>query len=355
MMKNIQQFFKPVLFTLILCILVFVFIEGLLSTIIVLRDVFKPVSLVSEAAYTKYDELLGWVNTPNLEIKDKYGSGVYLKTNSQGFRNDHDFGVKVPKEKIRVICSGDSFTFGFGVSNEQTWCQQLVSLDRRLETLNLGQGGYGIDQAYLWYMRDGKKFEHNIHIFAFITDDFYRMYTEYYGGKPVLKLVNGKLEAHNVPVSKYHYLFPKLSEQVERFKQLRFYEFFKRIGKKMSLIRHERTLASRSNIQEVTLKIFETLHYVNKKKGSTLVLVSLPEYEECFSDSESLRKWRMWLSTEMAKRGILFIDLIDEFKGLTATELTSLYNKKDWHFSEKGNEFVARVLYKKIVSYGLVK
>jgi hypothetical protein len=42
---------------------------------------------VAERLHTKYDSVLGWVNEKNVDIKDMYGPGIYLRTNSQGFRN----------------------------------------------------------------------------------------------------------------------------------------------------------------------------------------------------------------------------------------------------------------------------
>ena len=67
----------------------------------------------------------------------------------------------------KKISSGDSFTLGYGVNNEETWPTAFSKLDERFETINMGQGGYGVDQSYLWYKRDGLEFDHQIHLFAF--------------------------------------------------------------------------------------------------------------------------------------------------------------------------------------------
>ena len=90
---------KKILFIIVINICLFIFIEGFLSTLIVLKSVSKPACFVAEeTAHTKYDKLLGWVNIPNIEIKDMYGPGIYLKTNLQSFRNDKDFNVcQVPQ------------------------------------------------------------------------------------------------------------------------------------------------------------------------------------------------------------------------------------------------------------------
>src|SRR5271157_4803646 len=117
-------------------------------------------------------------------------------------RNNADFATKVPPGKTRIVCSGDSFTLGNGVDNDHTWPQLLASRAKNLETVNMGQGGYGADQAYLWYKRDGVPLDHNIQIFALISPDFYRMqHSSFNGyGKPMLTVENERLVTTNVPV-----------------------------------------------------------------------------------------------------------------------------------------------------------
>jgi hypothetical protein len=111
----------------------------------------------------------------DLFIPDMYRPGVSLRTNSRSFRGGREFTEAVPSGKFRVICSGDSVTLGFGVGDDHPWCKLLESLDQRLETVNMRQAGYGVDQAYLWYKRDGGAFRHHVHLFAPIVDDFRRM------------------------------------------------------------------------------------------------------------------------------------------------------------------------------------
>ena len=66
---------------------------------------------------------------------------------------------------------------------------------KRLETVNLGQGGYGVDRAYLWYKRNETNLEHDIVVLAFISDDSWRMESDtFFGyGKPYLTIRDGEL------------------------------------------------------------------------------------------------------------------------------------------------------------------
>src|SRR5271165_6751316 len=176
-------------------------LEGIASIYYAFRGAFATPP-VAESLYTEYDRELGWVSLPNVYLPNMYGPGKYLRTDSQRFRDNADFAPIVPYGKARIICSGDSFTFGFGVDNDHTWPQLLATRTPNLETVNMGQGGYGADQAYLWYKRDGVKLDHDIQVFAFIVDDFRRMQAlTFIGyGKPMLVVENGQLVTKNVPV-----------------------------------------------------------------------------------------------------------------------------------------------------------
>ncbi|NEQ35404.1 MAG: hypothetical protein F6K40_03400 [Okeania sp. SIO3I5] len=229
---------------------------------------------MSEIRHTQYDELLGWVNIPNVDIPNMYGEGIYFKTNSQSLRNNQDFSINIPPNKVRIICSGDSFTMGWGVSNDQTWCQLLISINQRLQTINMGQGGYGIDQVYLWYKRDGTKFEHNIQIFAFITDDFVRMQrAKSLGyGKPLLSLENGELVNHNFPVPRGAFLVPKITEGSRYIQELRFLGLWQILFPRKLETDNQYV----AQTPAIAMKIFEELAEINREKNSKLVVVYLP-------------------------------------------------------------------------------
>ena len=76
--------------------LLLIIIEGLASYGLLVRDIMTTESL-AERRHTKYDVDLGWVNESNVYIPDMYGPGVYLRTNAQGFRNNHDITEQADK------------------------------------------------------------------------------------------------------------------------------------------------------------------------------------------------------------------------------------------------------------------
>jgi lysophospholipase L1-like esterase len=61
-----------------------------------------------------------------------------VKINNLGFRGPV---TAIQKTKKRVLFIGDSFTFGWGVEDHETWVQLLQAQFPELELLNLGRGG----------------------------------------------------------------------------------------------------------------------------------------------------------------------------------------------------------------------
>ena len=112
-----------VVINIVVVLVLIVFIEGFLSYASIGYTFFTQ--KITEREHTAYDEELGWINLPNVHIEDMYGHDVYFSTNSQRYRNANDFTPEVPAGKVRIICSGDSFTLGFGVDDDHTFCQQL--------------------------------------------------------------------------------------------------------------------------------------------------------------------------------------------------------------------------------------
>jgi hypothetical protein len=338
------------------CALVFVFVEGLSSTFFFsAKIVGEWRRTLPERSHTRYDAELGWVAIPNLYIEDMYGSGVYLRTNVRGFRKNEEIDPRNPPDRLRIICSGDSFTFGWGVDNEHNWCQLLESIDTRLQTVNMGQGGYGIDQAYLWYLRDGTALEHRFHIFAFIADDFNRMQrADFIGyGKPLLRVKDGKLVTENVPVPRRSYYVPWLTQNLHLIRELRAVDFPLRVLQR--LVSGQKNIGEPSlqeaDARATVMKIFEHLNDINRQKNSSLVLVFLPSYDN-YEKSQAADRWRRFLKVETSNKNIPLIDLIDEFQQLAESDVRKLFLLEKgfphFHYSVAGNQYIAKQLYDRL-------
>ena len=342
----------------------FVFVEGLGSTAIFVYEILmSPVvqrtgiyyAAHEDHRFARYDEALGWVSIPNVYIPDMYGPGRYVRTNARAFRNDDEIAAAIPYGKARVICSGDSFTFGQGVANSDTWCERLRQHNAQLETVNMGQRGYGVDQAFLWYMRDGALLDHTIHLFAFIDGDFGRMRSSsHHGyGKPVLRMEGGQIVSDNVPVSRRRYYRPWMSHLGRAAGELRSLQFIQRSRRKLLGPESPSGHASLEETRAVALEIFQELRRKNAEKNSVLVLVRLPVRSDIYQESS---RWETWVKTVADTSNLLFVDLAPALRALrSATAETFFipegspdYIDGDLHYNERGHEWIAQTLYDRL-------
>ena len=341
------------LWIVVLPLLAMVLLEGASSLVLSIHTLRRP----AEGMHSEYDSLLGWVNKPNVYLRDLYGPGTYLRTNAQRFRSNQPVAGSVPNGRVRVICSGDSFTLGYGVDNDHTWCERLTAQDRRIETVNMGQGGYGIDQAYLWYRRDGVPLEHNVHLFAFITDDFSRMKSPtFHGyGKPVLAIRNRALTIENVPVPGREFYAPWLTRSADAIAQLRTSELIRRVAKRFRPAKTTNIPASDSLIWEIAAKVFAELNSINRAKNSVLVLVFLPTKGD---RGEGAEAWRRRVHELSEREHIALADLIGDFQQVHADSVDRLFIPAgtiefigaEGHYTALGNAWVANKLYQHLLT-----
>ncbi len=338
----------------VLCLLLLV-VEGLASYMLLGSDILATRSL-AERRHTRYDPDLGWVNIPDLHLPDMYGEGIYLRTNGQGFRANQEVAPEVPEGRVRIICSGDSFTLGYGVSNDHTWCRQLADLDPVIETVNMGQGGYGIDQAWLWYRRDGMELDHQLQILAFITDDFQRMQSDSFigYGKPLVITEEEELVVKNVPVPQRTYRLSWLIKNVHNFKRLRKAQLL--TGALGAGRRAAETGVTDQNVntREVLSLIITEMEKLNREKSSRLVLVYFPVIDELRGAAP--QEWIRFFRQEADRHGLPLIDLVTEFRSRPFSSMAGLFipeGELDYpaaagHFNEEGNRFVAELILRRL-------
>jgi hypothetical protein len=353
-LAKIRAALKLVLINLLVMFLAVVLVEGLASTVLLILRILET-RPYAEKLHTRYDPDLGWTNIPRTTVKNLYGPGLDVIINSQGFREDTDIADVEPAGKARVLCVGDSFTFGYGVRGDQTWCHDLSALEPHLETVNMGLGGYGIDQAYLWYKRDGGRLAHHLIILAFVTDDFRRMLRDRFVGygKPKLEFQDGQLHVGNVPVPHRSYLFQTTEIYRSDFTELRSVQLVRRwVGKEPAA----KPPVDAQYQHLMLMKLMEDLVRVTKERGSKLVLAYLPSSDDFFGDTTT--DWfRAEIEADARQNEIVFVDLVSEFRHVPPSVVRDSfimpgaipYPGASGHYTAVGNRVIAELLFHRLV------
>ena len=144
-----------------------------------------------------YDPRLGWLPRPG-----RFSSGWTSNVDASGLRSSGR-SIENVSQPRPILAVGDSFTFGDEVEDSETWPAHLEEI-LNTRVLNAGVGAYGIDQAFLRAELLLDKYEPDVVILSFISDDINRTEYSYYpwgqGWKPYFEYQDGSLILRNVPV-----------------------------------------------------------------------------------------------------------------------------------------------------------
>jgi len=222
-----------------------------------------------------------------------------------------------------------------------------------IETVNMGQGGYGVDQAFLWYSRDGVNLQHDLLIFAFISDDFYRMTGSTFGKdqKPRLRVVNGEIIQQNVPVPKPGFLsFDDLviRRKLQNLKMVQGYLYFFGENHRRVDIKTDQDSAS------LISTMFSRLQDMNEKAGRKVVFVFLPTREDF--EGHGSDDLAAFLKSQAEREGWIYFNLIEDLRAMSAADVPGLFIQKDipgflysaGHYNERGNQVISDLILGKI-------
>lgn len=126
----------------------------------------------SGETYLRFDRDLGWTPAPNHVRRSQ---GHAYRTNGLGMRAERDYPAEVPPGIARIAAFGDSFTYCSEVTQADCWVRRLESAWPGSELLNYGVPGYGPDQAWLRYQRDGLPFQPCGVLIGYFVDDIERV------------------------------------------------------------------------------------------------------------------------------------------------------------------------------------
>jgi len=164
----------------------------------------------SDSGVLAFDPILGWTVAPNKKGVGPAGEKLFSSTEGARARDQREsFRDRYAALSIALI--GNSYVFGSDVNFEDTWGYHLEQrFGGDVKVLNFGVPGYGVDQAYLRYLKDVRELRPKIAILGLISHDLLRTTMVYYavgfpgavapGAKPRFMLIDGQLKLINTPL-----------------------------------------------------------------------------------------------------------------------------------------------------------
>lgn len=320
--------------------------------------------LDGKLGYIAFDPLLGW------SIRRDGSYGPY-RANSRSLRADREYALDPPPGIIRIASFGDSFTHCDDVRNDETWQAAMERADPRLEVLNFGVSGYGLDQAYLRYREEGIPFRPEIVLIGYMSENINRnvnTYRPFYFpgtglplAKPRFRLVEGRPVLVPCPMRSlgdYEELLRRPQEVTARLgaddyfcrRRYRSNRFDRSAAVRLALIAKgeiarrllddEIVVDGRYNEDSeafrVTKGIFGEFRRASIENGSVPVIVLFPNLDDVIRFREDREKSYSALLDYFDEAGCRYVDLMDAFEN---ADPRLLFTR---HYTPYANELAAR-------------
>lgn len=307
-----------------------------------------------------------WANLPNVRVA--HGEVEFSTTvvhNEWGFRGP-PLALEKDPDRIRVLMLGDSFTWGVGVENDETYSAELTRLDPRIEAINTGVNGYGTNQELLLLVEDGLRFAPDVVVVAFFWNDVNR-------SRPAFELTDGGI-VYPGPLPEE--LWRQANEtKRDRRTWLRYSYLYRFVSDRIKLVRT--SIRYRFGLEEldesklkesefdyawaVTLATLAETRRVAEANGAEMLLMVIPDQAQVEPDAYVLgldeREYRVQprLAAFAEAEGIAYLDLLPALREARERGGEALYYRLDRHLRPAGQRVVAEQLHAKLAEMGVLE
>ena len=292
-------------------------------------------------ALTVSSPILRYRMRPMMNSRSRYPGefDVRYVTDEKGWRS-HGMGPQVLRTK-RILGLGDSFVFGWGVENQETYLYRLQEFGPRYDIMNAGVIGVGLSYSLRWFRQYGPSIRPHLTIVGIsendVNDD---LSWGWYG------LESGKLKDLHHPSLYYETRERKLRDWL---RALPLYTYFtdrshfltwlrlsatRRLshggGEKASIPRPE----GKALAKQVFSELIETIHHWGG--DSLFVLIPTRQSLESSTRHSHLDWYREWC---LEKK----VDCVD-MKSFLAGSPESYYFKRDGHWTAEAHRVAAAAI-----------
>lgn len=295
-----------------------------------------------------YDSERGAIPIPN-QTAWRTLPGVYefkFSNNSLGLRGNREY-TETKSTKHRILMLGDSFTYGLGVNDDETYPFYAEKFLAETEVINMGNNGKGPDYFLRTWDKLGKNYKPDLVSVGFFGNDFWDVEQgKYY-----------KVDGENVtPIDLSQTDFAKKSMQNNKV-----YSFFIEYSHLVSLIRQaiigqtispqndtsDNESSNEKNIKLTALYLKKLSESVEKEK-TPLVVFYIPRKEdvEAYRLGKILRKDETAFQ-QIAKELNLHTFSLTPYLAEMNQPLDDLY-LLEGHFKPLGNKLIGEEIAKRL-------
>ncbi|HOK41977.1 MAG TPA: SGNH/GDSL hydrolase family protein [bacterium] len=344
-----------ILFSAILIILLFIEVS--------FRIYFKKGFKIPKQLYIK-DDVIGYIHNPNYYAKNKTSEYEYIVSiNSNGLQ-DNEIPFQKNKNEKRFVFLGDSFTFGTGVNLEQTWHKIFIRLlndyDKTFKYIgiNCGVGGYNTEHEYLFFTKNGIKYQPDYVVICVLPNDIFHNYK---GIKSYYNFALSGLEFsssfENLPNPIFHPIkFKRIFISKLKKNLLKYSVFFNYLVIRFSININDKTVQEgnvyKKDLNDIMIKAWTKTEEIVKdltefcnNKNIKLILIGLPQLEVFQNYStrpDDYLFFNKQLSQICQKYNIFYLNAFELLKKYKPDDL---YFKNDRHLSIYGNECLGKELF----------
>lgn len=345
--------------------------------------------------FTEFDPLLGWRKVANfrgVHVNPEYTTVERL--NARGQRGPL-FPYEKPKGVYRILVLDASFAEGYSVEFENLFSEVLSEqlngeLDREVEVINAGTGGYSTDQDLLFFLSEGYRYQPDLTVLVFVTSVLkFNVLDRYHplhrGQKPLFALKRGKLTLESLPTQTWSREEELAIEQAkhsdenafvpwkpERWYLVRMIRQFiesRRSAPMAAIPEASSSVESRrieSEDQSLEMVIYDQrekrqwkmaeallaeLRQQTQKYGSEFLLVYAPEPADVYDRDRNLMTWPSAIEHNLrvvaSRHDIEFLPTVSLFQAqarLLAKDGRYLYFANDPHWTPEGNRLAGLIL-----------
>lgn len=329
------------------------------------EPVTKTIKVISEGVRIRD---LGLNANSHKIIRNTEGIKIEYITNADGLR-DNDYNIDKSRDTFRIIGLGDSFTYGLGVSLEDSYLKVLEKLlnedtlgKYRFEVLNLGVSGIGQKQMLELLTEVAMKYHPDLVSLAFYVGNDLSDNMKYIKGKDIEKVKQkGSL---NFPFKK----FLKKHSRAIAFSAQKWSNFCFSVGinkyekKKLFMKKYPEDI---EEAFELTENLIVEISDLLKTYNIELCVIVIPmEFQVDFNlqdkgkytDANSIiiDKPQTTIRKILNKNSINHIDLLRRFREEKERKGKDLYLKNFRHWNSAGHYLAAEEIFRHLVAEQLI-